>query len=591
MFKYPTCEVCSSNCLSPHRLYAYEGYIEWLDNTTKRADPAPGQERDRMLSLISKADAEYGPGYIAGRCAVCFGHWCTRPHRKVSKEGYALFLRIIDNATSVQESMRMADEKFEIDARPESFGALGGRTQSDRNGRYRDEGSVLDWEVENEIMFQMKRWNYGTLRCSPQDIERFRDLIKGEWIRKVNYDSQKYGRMPWDDIPWETMHKMPARPEDAIPWDRLKDLAPQQEKEVIFFKLRRLVPRPELEPGLRPPVRSGPGSSQNQSVSPSPPPQSSPNIHSTVPPQGPHEPTAGPGDENHKNARSLYCRPGDKSYEMAHRRYYRPGHEKYENARLLYSTKWTNRRELAMSADEIKGLRATAQTSWEKHVGPIAKYENMPWRRDGLRKPPCRVLCEFFPPQKAALSRALQVFYTVGAVGERPNRMLIECFFREWSDMAFPEGGNACEDPMQRYAMARIMQASYESIVRTRSEGEMDDMPWAEDLIYPVPEAREAQPQSQPQPQTPNDPLPGTSSEMDYTLLCAAFTAIFLNRTKGKYLLDVEDQAIIFRDVWVRELGVRAPDVRMPWDMVLHRKADRNIRMEWLGWKWWAGIW
>lgn len=70
-----------------------------------------------MLSLISKADAEFGPGYIAGRCPVCFGHWCTRPHRKASREGYASFLMNIGYAKSGEEAMRMTDEKFEIDAR------------------------------------------------------------------------------------------------------------------------------------------------------------------------------------------------------------------------------------------------------------------------------------------------------------------------------------------------------------------------------------------------------------------------------------------------------------------------------------------
>lgn len=178
-----------------------------------------------------------------------------------------------------------------------------------------------------------------------------------------------------------------------------------------------------------------------------------------------------------------------------------------------------------MSTDEIKGLRAAAQTSWVKRVGSNLGYESMPWQDDRSMRS-CRPLCPPCP------QRAQRPLYTAG--DEIPEDV-IERFLQEWSDMAFSGGGNAYEDPMQRYAVARIMQVSFERAIGSSGESEIDDMPWGDDLIRPVPELRESQTD---------------------TLLRAAFTTIFVNNTKGKDPRNEERLARTFREAWVRELGV-----------------------------------
>jgi hypothetical protein len=125
-FYYPTCSFCStSECRRFHRYYTYEGYLDYLFRDTEPA--APGEELDKMARLTDLANSEFGPGYTTGKCLVCISEHCMRPHRTLTKEGYALFLRRVMKVASDEEAVRITDETFD-----------NGDTQGNGGGWYDD---------------------------------------------------------------------------------------------------------------------------------------------------------------------------------------------------------------------------------------------------------------------------------------------------------------------------------------------------------------------------------------------------------------------------------------------------------------------
>lgn len=457
---------------------------------------------------------------------------------------------------SDEEAVRMANEKFAVGAGLGSLAdmraALDDRTQGDRGGLYGDEEStgeaspvdivgikrreyfveadgVLDWEVQNENFFLKKKWREGRLRLSPRESEDFRQYIKAAWIRKVGDDAGIYGKMPWDDISQDQPVELPARPEDVTSWDQLSEPAPQTDDEIYRDELRELAAWPGIDPETNSVIKPGPGSSHGHSR-PHSPPQSSPAIHPVDTPQSQSEPTI-----------SL-------------------SGEEYENMRERYIYRWLLRKK-GLSDKQLKVLRVAMQTEWEERVGPRGKDQSMAWHEGYIES-----------QIKAQKSAAIDDKHR-----EREWRYerRKHTFRREWQDMGVGT------DATQRYALARLIQAAFESVVGTR--GITEDMPWTADLQRPESVSREdegRERRERSQPQNTNSPLPGTSLETDYTLLSKEYAAFFLNRVRNEDREETERVAGLFREAWVREVGVRAHDVRMPWDEVLAQMEDGDVEQQ-----------
>lgn len=154
-------------------------------------------------------------------------------------------------------------------------------------------------------------------------------------------------------------------------------------------------------------------------------------------------------------------------------------------------------------------------------------------------------------------------------------------FWKEWEDMTLGKDRKGSKDAAQRYALARLIQAAFVTVVGSR--GDHEDMPWTADLKRPkgychgsVLVSGRSQPQSQ--AQSTSTPIPGTSLDTDYGTLRAEYGLIFMNRVKGEERKEVERVARVFREAWVQEMGVKAGDVRMPWDGVLANQKDGWLR-------------
>lgn len=463
-----------------------------------------------MQSFINIANAEFGPGYTAGKCSLCSDEKCMRPHRTLTREGYALFLREMMEVESDEEAVRMADEEFMDGAGLRSFAdmdeALGSRTGGDGGGWYGDGAQgdgyyteadgVLDWEVKNEVIFLKKKWEEGLLKGGPRERQALRQRIKVAWTWRVGDEEGIYGRMPWDDISLDQLQDRASRPDS--PGD-----SPLQSE-----------PNPE------------PSGNQSRSRSP---PRSNPTIL--------------PTQEEGKTTTHLR----DEEYEKMRRRLYELWH-----------------REIAAKSPEDLGeWRIAMRIAWEALVGPKGKDESMPWDSDYVSHRPSS--SSSLGPKDSSRS------------DERYESQKL-VFTKEWEAMAHDK------DATQRYAIARLIQAAFVTVVGTRSETE--DMPWSADLQRSEPTTdnpagasgaagrRHSKSNTQ---DSLNNPLPGTSIDTDYDMLRAEYGLIFLNRIKGEEEEEVERVAGVFREAWVKEVGVRAHDVRMPWDEVLANQTDRVV--------------
>lgn len=566
-FYYPACHAClSPACRHPHRLFAYEGYLKHLDIT---AEPlSPGQEADIMLSFINIANAELGPPvYNPEICTVCFNRGCISPHRICTREGYAQYLREIMRMEGDEEVVRQADYEFGIGAGLGSFAdmdaALGGRTGSDGddgstgegaqgNEYYTEADGVLDWKVQNEMIFLTKKWNKGILRGSPRELHDLRENIKAAWKRKVGDDIDIYGMMPWDGVDWDQVRKQcfppgatPFQPESSsgprpnIYWDQLREQAARPEDDFDWDKLgdAKSCPDPEAEsypPGETPllPVSSS-GPSHNHNLSQNPP---------------------------RGNSNPL---PTLEQIEMAPcplTTY--PGGEEYKKACQHLSELWHIEKADCSSSEDLRGLKSLMETTWELFVGPKGTDDSMPWHTNFVSPHPTT-------PSSQPLEDPTP--NSSSSPSDRRYESQKLAFTEEWKIMAHDK------DATKRYALARLIQAAFATVVGPRSEEE--DMPWTANLRRSdhAPRDSAGREQSQSQSQLQNNPLPGTSLETDYTMLCAEYAAIFLNRVKGEEREEVERVASVFREAWVREVGVRAHDVRMPWDEVLAKQADRDV--------------
>ncbi|KFY64287.1 hypothetical protein V496_03359 [Pseudogymnoascus sp. VKM F-4515 (FW-2607)] len=451
------------------------------------------------------------------------------------------------------EAVSMANEKFAVGAGLGNFAdmraTLDDRTQGYRGGRYGDEeftgkaspvnilrikgreyfieaDGLSDWELQNENIFLKKKWNKGRLTLSPRESEDLRQYIKAVWIRKAGDDAEIYGKMPWNDIPQDQSAELPARPEDATSWDQLPEPAPQIDYEIYRDELRELAAWPGIDPKTNSVIKPGLGSSHSQSRPPSPP-QSSPTIHPVDTPQPQSEPTI-----------SL-------------------SNEEYENIRVRYNFRWQLRKK-GLSDEQLKVLKVAMQTEWEERAMPRGKDESMPWHEGHVAS------------HKKALESA--DLYERHREREWRYEKRKDAFRREWEDM----GVGA--DASKRYALARLIQAAFESVVGTR--GITEDMPWTADLQRPESVSRKDEGRERSQPRNMNSPLPDTSSETDYTHLRTEYIAFFCNRVRGEDREETERVAGMFREAWVREVGVRAHDVRMPWDEVLAQMADGDVEQQ-----------
>ncbi|KFY89532.1 hypothetical protein V500_05619 [Pseudogymnoascus sp. VKM F-4518 (FW-2643)] len=467
-----------------------------------------------------------------------------------------------------EEVVRQADYEFGIGAGLGSFAdmdaALGGRTVCDGDDGSTGEGAqgdeyyieadgVLDWEVQNEMIFLTKKWNKGILRGSPRELHDLRERIKAAWKRKVGDDIDIYGMMPWDGVDWDQVRKQcfppgatPFQPESSsgprpnIDSDQLRKLAARPEDDFDWDKLRdpKSSSDPEAEsypPGETPllPVSSS-GPSHNHNLSQNPPRgNSNPLLTLEQIEMAPCPLTTYPGGEESKKA----CQH--------------------------FSELWHIEKADCCSPEDFRGLKALMETTWELFVGPKGTDDSMPWHTNFVSPHPTTSSSQPLKDPSPDSS---------SSPSDRRYESQKLAFTEEWEIMAHDK------DATKRYALARLIQAAFATVVGPRSEEE--DMPWTTDLRRskhaPRDSAGREQSQSESQSQSKLDssPHPGTNLETDYTLLRAEYAVIFLNRVNGEEREEVERVAGVFREAWVREVGVRAHDVRMPWDEVLAQQRD-----------------
>ncbi|KFY32190.1 hypothetical protein V493_00442 [Pseudogymnoascus sp. VKM F-4281 (FW-2241)] len=166
---YPRCIVCSTpECTRPHRFFTYQGYLDYLKSTTE--SPAPGREAEKMWSLTKLANDEFGPAHSAARgCIVCLNDGCLKPHRTMTKEGYAKFLRGVGGVESAEEAVYMADKEFGDSWPGNPVGTTkttGDIAQGDVDDRYGDEKgdqkgigyTKADGGFEDQKIVFMKEW-------------------------------------------------------------------------------------------------------------------------------------------------------------------------------------------------------------------------------------------------------------------------------------------------------------------------------------------------------------------------------------------------------------------------------------------------
>jgi hypothetical protein len=558
---YPTCSICTlPECTHPYRFFAYHGYLEYLDSTIDPA--APGRETDITLFMTNLAKVEFGfePEDRVEVCTVCYKEECENLHRTLTREGYARFVREVQGVKSAEEAVLMADEMFGDDAGLGSLddmeADLGGRAQ-----RYRDALRGLN-DVEAtlrglddvEAAFASQTQRYGAGLGSLDDMEAalggrtgdgaasgslddmeatFRARSRGggsgsygeEGFPEAADEGSEYykefdGRLEWD-IRNETIH-LKKEWEEGLP--RVSN-HPQDFETFRQYIKDKWIRKADGYPETNHPEthRTMPWDDmtwdqlQELALPPQPkPPQPTPLERSTTPPP----------------------RLTDAEYEKARRNFF---------------TRW-EKMTPHKSFEQRDELRLVIQASWERRVGARGIEENMPWHIDFYSKPYRPLVQPPWDPSRARRG---------GWVSDEDKLP----FRKEWEDMAFGKDGKLRKDPMQRYALARLVQAAFVSAVGPRGEEEV--MPWTPDLVCPEPEAESL-----------NTPLPDTSLETDYTTLRSEYALIYINRIKGEDQEEVERVAGVFREAWVQEVGVGARDVRMPWDEVLGKRADEVVEKE-----------
>ncbi|KFY24700.1 hypothetical protein V491_02051, partial [Pseudogymnoascus sp. VKM F-3775] len=266
-FYYQFCTPnCSTDCSRPHRYYTREGFLKHLDKNT--APPVPGRETDRMLSMTRIADYEFGTGYIAGMCMVCFEQGCARPHRTLTKEGYAIYLREIKGLESDEEVVRIVDKTFENGTGWYGDEEFTGEEEDDYEGsEYSTEvDDFPDMDLYDEILSLKIKWKEQYLLFNPRDVQALEPYIDLKEVRKVSNVEEIYGIMGWDDISWDQVRE--------IAWPGLMQESQRPKKTLL-------------------PQESSSAPSHNQSCSRSPP-------------QNPLETTINPSGEEYEKVRQHF---------------------------------------------------------------------------------------------------------------------------------------------------------------------------------------------------------------------------------------------------------------------------------------------
>ncbi|OBT88239.1 hypothetical protein VE02_02791 [Pseudogymnoascus sp. 03VT05] len=626
---YPICSICAlPQCTHPHRFFAYHGYLEYLDSTIDPAAPGREGERQVFMSNLAKVEFGFKPEDRVEECTVCYKDGCENLHRTLTREGYARFVREVQGVQSAEEAVLMADEMFgdgdglgglddveaalggraqryrdalrglshmeatlrdlddveaAIGSRTQGYGAglgslggmkvalgsraqcygaglgdlndmeaaLGGRTQdygaafgglNDMEATLRDANATLRGLEDMEAAFASQTQGYGTGLGSLDDIEAAlggrttdgtasgslddkEDTLRmctrgggggsygeegftGAADEGSEYHTEFDGLLEWD-IRNEIIHL-------AKKWEEAREF----ETFGQYFKyewIRKADGYPKTYRAETPAPMPWDDMTwdQQQALSLPPHPQ---------PPPPPPPPTL----ERSTTPPLLTD-------------------EQYEKARRSYYGRW-QRFVPRKSREQKDAQRPLIQASWERRVGARGREENMPWHVDFFSRPYRPLVSPPWDPSR-------------GWVSEEDKLP----FRKEWEDMAFGKDGKLNKDPMQRYALERLVQAAFVSAVGPRGETEV--MPWTPDLVRPEPAAAGLG-----QEESLNTPLPDTSLEADYTTLRSEYALIYVNRIKGEDQKEVERVAGVFREAWVQEVGVRANDVSMPWDEVLGKR-------------------
>ncbi|KFY72465.1 hypothetical protein V499_07424 [Pseudogymnoascus sp. VKM F-103] len=630
---YPTCSICSLLiCTHTHRFFTYHGYLEYLDSTIEPA--AVGREGERQIFMTNLAKAEFGfePEDRVEWCTVCYNDGRLKLHRTLTKEGYARSLREKSGFESVEEAVAKADEVYGDGAGLGSLddmeAVLGGRTlgygaalgsldrmEATLSGHTQGYGiasmSLDGMEASLRALDDMKAAlsggtqgygaelggfdnaettfrrlddmeatlrdlddmdaalgsptkGYGAGLGSLEDIEAalrgrigdgaesgsLDDTKDTLWVHARGGGGESYGEDDFTGVADEGREYY-TKFDRCLEWDIRNEIIrltrkweeglPGVSNNIRDFEtfrqdikdewIRKADGYPEYPETRRTMPWDDMTWDQLQDLALSPAPK-------------PPPPTTPPTSLRSNTPNGLTD-------------------EQYEKARRDYFIRWQVASHLK-SPERKNELKVLMEASWIKRVGARGMEDNMPWHIDFFSNPH-RPLVQpphdpLHPPPGGWVSEADQLQ-----------------FRKEWEDMAFGKDGKLSKDPMQRYTLARLIQAAF--ITAFGSRGERQVMPWTADLVRPepVPSGDSA---GGDDGMGQSHPLPDTSLETDYATLRSEYAMIFINRIRGEDQEEIERVAGVFREAWVQEVGVRAHDVRMPWDEVLGKQTDREVKQE-----------
>lgn len=648
---YAICATCKGPlCTRAHRFFTYEGYLAHL--IYEAGQRAPSLGTDGLVHLVHEANEEFGGKHRIGKCSVCGGADCARPHRMWAREGYVKWQIQTAGVMKPREAIHRADEEFKkwnggLDmpkrgttgkrvAQSGRGGGLPGGGASGGGNKATGDGG-LSSELEDEMNFLKRQWEIGIQGMNARDIANLNLLYRGMWAAKAGGDAAKYGKMPWDDTsvprpepprptprpeqPGYTSGPLPRQPAPQprpsnpfgaetgqqrgytntgtpphhnshgggqghndsyrrgaaseevpfsgnIPLDEFEATKryyiAQWEKESSGQSIEK---RRFLRDVFREALRSKYGSQARGMPMPwdDVPDSPEPGIGRSSEPREMKEGNGGSSWCDLPRAPSLpKRRRRNTAPREASGNWDGPGDEKYEDTRRHFEELWDRKRE-GKSRDDLRELRAVMQVAWEERVGRKGRYEPMPWHT---------LLRDSSSSRSYSRSRSRDV--SPRSRDDKYEKQKRE-FVQEWA------AATSGMDAPQRRTLARITQAAFVGAVGER--GKAEEMPWSEyyrAAARPSPCPPQGEPSMRPLPRVPEPTHhrgapPSRGATREYGALRDRYAAAFMLRVVGKRREEMDAIATAFRAEWVRAVGVRAHDERMPWDEVLAQRRDDDF--------------
>jgi len=244
----------------------------------------------------------------------------------------------------------------------------------------------------------------------------------------------------------------------------------------------------------------------------------------------------------------------------------------YEDTRAHFEEMW-ERKSIGKDREGLRELRGVMEVAWEQRTGEMGRHESMPWHSNYKRRRSTYSRGQSQSPRAKAAHR------------DEIYREQKRQFEKQWFEIS------RGKDSTKRYTLAHMIHATFIGVVGDR--GNNEEMPWSKDYRSspPPPSAprkpspvrqasrvRESRRDSSPSRLRKTEPPPAWIGSRDYEKRRKDLNTTFITRIDGKSREEMQKIAMSFREVWVKDAGVRANDHRMAWDDILSQR--RNTRRD-----------